>query len=52
MVAEEHGLTEGRVMETVEPPVDYYGGTWVMGDANEKVKLLNRRDRIEFEIVD
>lgn len=37
-VEPKHGMAEGRVLEVVEPPADE-GGTWVVGDTGEKVRL-------------
>ena len=46
-VGEEHGMTAGREFETIEGPLGMKG-IWVMGDADEPVRLHPR----EYELVE
>ena len=51
-VEEKHGMTEGRILESVEPPDEHKGdrNVWVNGDAGERVRILGGEyDAIEGE---
>ncbi len=43
-----HGITVGREFETCPEPEGADGGTWIMGDAAEKVRIWSH----EFEMAE